>query len=328
MLHQRLVFISLFIFLLIITSCQSETSSKTEGEDINEVDKKEEVLQLPDNVLQKGDKNDEILSLQHHMIQLGYPIEATGRYDENTTWAITDFQLHEDLTATGIYEEETKEAIQEAIDDQKTIETGKHLPQPTNDDPSVIENPYEVLALVNKEHTLPEDYVPHDLVIPDVRFPFTEDLPKKQLREIAAEALEELFAAGDEAGMDLFAVSGYRSYERQDAIFAANVDEHGEEAANTFSAKPGESEHQSGLTMDITSPEVDYDLTTEFGETEEGKWVKEHASDFGFIIRYPEEKEDITEYQYEPWHLRYVGKKAAKEIMKNDLTLEEYLEVQ
>src|SRR5690625_55329 len=328
MLHQRLVFISLFIFLLIITSCQSETSSKTEGEDINEVDKKEEVLQLPDNVLQKGDKNDEILSLQHHMIQLGYPIEATGRYDENTTWAITDFQLHEDLTATGIYEEETKEAIQEAIDDQKTIETGKHLPQPTNDDPSVIENPYEVLALVNKEHTLPEDYVPHDLVIPDVRFPFTEDLPKKQLREIAAEALEELFAAGDEAGMDLFAVSGYRSYERQDAIFAANIDEHGEEAANTFSAKPGESEHQSGLTMDITSPEVDYDLTTEFGETEEGKWVKEHASDFGFIIRYPEEKEDITEYQYEPWHLRYVGKKAAKEIMKNDLTLEEYLEVQ
>src|SRR5690625_6472126 len=101
MLHQRLVFISLFIFLLIITSCQSETSSKTEGEDINEVDKKEEVLQLPDNVLQKGDKNDEILSLQHHMIQLGYQIEATGRYDENKKWAIKDFQIHDTFTATG-----------------------------------------------------------------------------------------------------------------------------------------------------------------------------------------------------------------------------------
>jgi D-alanyl-D-alanine carboxypeptidase len=77
--------------------------------------------------------------------------------------------------------------------------------------------------------------------------------------------------------------------------------------------------------MDITSPAVGYDLNTDFGKTDEGKWVKENAADYGFIIRYPEGKEDITKYQYEPWHLRYVGKKAAKEIADNNLTLEEYI---
>src|SRR5690625_3128012 len=129
----------------------------------------------------------------------------------------------------------------------------------------------------------------------------------------------------DEEGLTIFAQSGYRSYDRQDTIFTSNVDEHGEKEANNFSARPGESEHQSGLTMDITTPDLNYDLTVEFGETDEGKWVQQHASEFGFIIRYPEGKEEITEYQYEPWHLRYVGKKAAKEIMDKGITLEEYL---
>lgn len=146
------------------------------------------------------------------------------------------------------------------------------------------------------------------------------------MRQAAAAALEELFQAAEEAELELFAQSGYRSYERQDSIFAANVQAHGEEAANNFSARPGESEHQSGLTMDVTSPAVDFDLVIEFGETEEGKWIKENAADYGFIIRYPEGKEDITIYQFEPWHLRYVGVKAAKEIMSQAITLEEYLE--
>src|SRR5690625_2696214 len=132
--------------------------------------------------------------------------------------------------------------------------------------------------------------------------------------------------ASDEEGLTIFAQPGYRSYDRQDTIFTSNVDEHGEKEANNFSARPGESEHQSGLTMDVTSEDVDFQLTVEFAETEEGKWLKENAAEFGFIIRYPEDKEDITEYQYEPWHLRYVGKKDAEEMVKKGLTLEEYLE--
>ncbi|MBM7599763.1 LAS superfamily LD-carboxypeptidase LdcB [Virgibacillus halotolerans] len=191
----------------------------------------------------------------------------------------------------------------------------------------IAEDPNDILVLVNKAHALPDDYEPADLVFPDVRFPFTEDLPKKQMRKEAAKALEKMFAEADSEKLDLFAQSGYRSYERQDAIFAANVEKNGEKAANNYSARPGESEHQTGLVMDVTSPEVNYGLEIEFGDTKEGKWLAKHAADYGFIIRYPEEKEDITEYQYEPWHIRYVGKKAAKEIMSEGITLEEYLGV-
>lgn len=191
----------------------------------------------------------------------------------------------------------------------------------------VVDDPTDILVLVNKQHALPDGFEPTDLVFPNVRFPFTEDLPKKQMRKVAATALEEMFEAGDKAGVNLFGQSGYRSYERQVAIFAANVEKNGEEAANNYSARPGESEHQTGLTMDVTSADANYELTTEFGDTEEGQWLEKNAADFGFIIRYPKDKEAITEYQYEPWHIRYVGKDVAKEIMSKKITLEEYLGV-
>ncbi|HET7615667.1 MAG TPA: M15 family metallopeptidase, partial [Bacillales bacterium] len=108
--------------------------------------------------------------------------------------------------------------------------------------------------------------------------------------------------------------------------FQSNVDQYGSaEKANQVSARPGQSEHQTGLSMDISTPEIGVDLDQNFGETKAGKWVAAHAADFGFILRYPKGKEDITGYEYEPWHLRYVGKKPAKTIMENHLTLEEYL---
>ncbi len=145
------------------------------------------------------------------------------------------------------------------------------------------------------------------------------------MRQVAANALENMFKAGDNAGVDLFAQSGYRSYDRQEAIFAANAREHGQEAANQFSAQAGESEHQTGLTMDVTSADINFRLITDFANTNEGQWVAKHASEFGFIVRYPKGKTDITGYQYEPWHLRYVGEKAAKYIDSNNITLEQYL---
>lgn len=189
------------------------------------------------------------------------------------------------------------------------------------------ESPDSYTVLVNKHHSLPDGYEPNDLVVPDVRFPFVEDDPKKQLRKDAAESLEQLFAEAEEAGHHLFAQSGYRSFERQDAIFAANVERDGEEAANKYSARPGESEHQTGLVMDITSEAVGFRLEVEFGDTAEGQWVANNAHRFGYIIRYDQGKEHITEYQYEPWHLRYVGHEAAEEIYEQDLTLEQYVGV-
>ncbi|MFD2044265.1 D-alanyl-D-alanine carboxypeptidase family protein [Ornithinibacillus salinisoli] len=304
-----------------------EEQQDDNNEDINE---EEEMLTLPKKDLQKGDKGEPVRILQEILIELGYEIDLTEIYNQETVWAITDLQVQqEDFDVTGIYEEQTREILELVITGDLQITPGSALAfqESTTIDEETVElgNPYEILALINKKHALPADYEPEDLVVPDVRFPFPEDLPKKQMRKIAAKALEQMFAAADQKGLDLFAQSGFRSYERQEGLFASYVSAHGEEEANTFSARPGESEHQSGLAMDVTSPDADYQLTTAFGETEEGIWLQENAADFGFIIRYPLGKEEITEYQYEPWHLRYVGVRAAKEIMEQEITLEEYL---
>ncbi len=316
------------IIAIFVIGCSSEDKDVIHNEhgeqESQPVDKEMTDTELPETELQKGDQGEQVLALQHALVKIGYPVETSGKYDALTTWAITDIQLqHDDLFVSGIYNQEVKEVI----DQEKAVSVASKLAEPTAPDEFVetIENPYEILVLVNKNYALPNDFNPEDLVVPDVRFPFSEDDPKKQLRKEAANALEEMFQAADNDGVTLFAQSGYRSYERQEAIFASNVERHGEDHANTYSARAGESEHQTGLVMDVTSESVGFDLNTDFGETEEGKWVKEHAHEYGFIIRYPEGKEHITEYQYEPWHLRYVGKKAAQEIAEKDLTLEEYL---
>jgi len=292
----------------------------------------DETVNLPDASLQKKDEGPAVLELQQALEKIGYTIPQDSVYSDATTWAITDFQLQtENLYGTGVYDESTRVALEKVITSGETVEAGRGLepltePAFTASGSEVLGNPYDQLAIVNKNNALPQDYVPNDLIVPNVSFPFEEDLPKKQLRAPAANALEDLFEEALKEGYYLYAQSGYRSYERQETLFSSYSEEHGEEAANVFSAIPGESEHQTGLAMDISSESIGFQLTTEFGETPEGKWVSEHAHEFGFIIRYPEGKEEITKYQYEPWHLRYVGKRAADEMKKNELTLEEYFE--
>ncbi|WP_275695614.1 M15 family metallopeptidase [Ferdinandcohnia quinoae] len=189
----------------------------------------------------------------------------------------------------------------------------------------VILNPENILSIVNKETSLPSSYVPPDLVYPNVIFSFGDaKVEKRYIRKEAGDALEKLFDLGKKQNIHLFAVSGYRSYIRQKSVFDNEVKNYGLEHAEKLVATPGESEHQSGLAMDITSSSVNYTLTEDFGATTEGKWVKDNAHLFGFIIRYPKGKETITGYNYEPWHLRYVGVQIATLIYENDLTLEEY----
>jgi D-alanyl-D-alanine carboxypeptidase len=206
-------------------------------------------------------------------------------------------------------------------DDPKHSETNGE----SKDTEQVVDDPDRILVVVNKNHHLPAGYVPNDLVETPVPFPFEEDLPKKLLRAESASALDDMFQEANSQGLDLFAQSGYRSYNRQEAIFASNVERYGsKKKANQVSAEPGESEHQTGLAMDVTSPAVDYRLIQSFDQTEEGQWVLAHAHEYGFIIRYPKGESSITGYDYEPWHLRYVGKKAANYIQSKQLTLEEY----
>jgi D-alanyl-D-alanine carboxypeptidase len=190
-----------------------------------------------------------------------------------------------------------------------------------------IANPDNMLALVNKVFQLPGDYEPDDLTRPDVTFAFgDQDIEKSYLRKEAADALEKMFQAAKKDGITLYASSGYRSYDRQEAIFQNEINKVGESKASEVVAVPGNSEHQTGLAMDITSQSVQLALSEEFGETKEGKWLQKNAHKYGFILRYPKGREKITGYDYEPWHFRYVGKKAAKVIYEHGWTLEEYFE--
>ncbi|MGO0061748.1 D-alanyl-D-alanine carboxypeptidase family protein [Brevibacillus fluminis] len=179
-------------------------------------------------------------------------------------------------------------------------------------------------VLVNKQNALPASYIPSDLVTLNIPFSFSGKSPKKMLRKEAAEALESLVAQAEREKIKLVGVSGYRPYHLQEAIFASNVKAEGFTEANRTSAIPGQSEHQTGLSIDISSPVVKNQLTEKLGETAEGKWLAQNAYQFGFVIRYPQDKEKVTGYSYEPWHIRYVGKDMAKVLHEKNLTLEEY----
>ncbi|WP_078380324.1 M15 family metallopeptidase [Sutcliffiella halmapala] len=256
---------------------------------------------------------------------------------KDINWKFWEYFNKEEQAVNEVPEEVEEEPTDE--DQVEPIEEEPETPTPNEDEylleepfftvlneDQVIENTENILIVVNKEQSLPADYVPSDLAIPDVAFSFDGDYDKKYLREEAARALEELFSVAASENVELFAVSGYRSYETQYGIYNSYIKRWGEEKTNAVSAIPGHSEHQTGLAMDVSSRSAALDLTEEFGETVEGKWIKKNAGKHGFIIRYPKGKEVITGYQYEPWHLRYVGKDVATYIQENDLTLEEFFD--
>lgn len=198
--------------------------------------------------------------------------------------------------------------------------------KPGKGDKVVVTNATDRTVVVNKERALPSDYIPADLVYPNVKFSFTEKNDKRKMRSEAAKAIESLFDAAKKDNIELVAISGYRSFATQKSIFARNVKEQGLEVASQVSAREGYSEHQTGLTMDVSSASAKYSLEETFGDTKEGKWLAEHAHEHGFIIRYPKGKEEQTGYAYEPWHIRYVGVEVATEVKEKDMILEQYFQ--
>ncbi|WP_078382277.1 M15 family metallopeptidase [Sutcliffiella halmapala] len=191
----------------------------------------------------------------------------------------------------------------------------------------VVANPTAINVMVNKFWALPEGYRPPDLIRPNVPFSFgNENSDRAKLREEAAQSLEMMFAGALNDSLELYARSGFRSYETQVAIFQNEIATFGYEQAVLYVARPGTSEHQTGLTMDITAKSVKLELVESFENTPEGKWLAENAHHYGFILRYPKGKTNITGYAFEPWHFRYVGVEIATEIYNNGLTLEEYMD--
>ena len=173
------------------------------------------------------------------------------------------------------------------------------------------------LILVNKYNYLTEDYIPENLEPIDIAYARSG----MQLVREAKEAFETLSEDAKKEGMNIIAMSSYRSYDYQVNLYNNYVATDGKEAADTFSARAGYSEHQTGLAVDVYNKVLPY---TSFEETEEFNWMQENAYKYGFILRFPKDKVNITGYQYESWHYRYVGKEAAKYIHNHDLTLEEY----
>ena len=190
----------------------------------------------------------------------------------------------------------------------------------------VITNPESMTVIVNKKRSLPDGYIPPDLVVPKVAFSYDGVLEKSHMRKEAAGALEKLFAASKKAGLDLRAVSGYRSYKRQVTIYNNNVATKGQAYTDRVSAKPGTSEHQTGLAIDVSGPGIGYGLEQSFGGTAEGKWLAKHAAEYGFVIRYKKGADALTGYTWEPWHIRYIGKDLAQDVTAKNLTLEEYFD--
>lgn len=156
------------------------------------------------------------------------------------------------------------------------------------------------ILIANKTYGLPEDYNPG-----------LDAETESQFNALSAAAAQE--------GLNIWLASGFRSYGYQSQIYNNYVDIYGQSTADTFSARPGHSEHQTGLAIDVNS------IDDSFAGTPEAIWLEKHAHEYGFIIRYPKGKEHITGYKYEPWHLRYLGKDNATAVYNSGLTLEEYL---
>lgn len=176
-----------------------------------------------------------------------------------------------------------------------------------------IFDPNSITVCVNKNRYLASEFVPYDLVNPNVRLSGSSS--NTMMRQEAATALESLFDGAEAQGIYLYALSGYRSYYTQQSIY---------NPYSGYSAPPGASEHQLGLAMDVTSNYYGTTLTPDFTYTIEGQWLKENAHKYGFVIRYLEGKESITGYYYEPWHIRYLGVDLATKLVEEEITLEEY----
>lgn len=204
-------------------------------------------------------------------------------------------------------EAETPDDTEDAI---VTTDASATTPEETTEEPAPVIEITQVdgityingILIANKTYGLPADYDPG-------------------LDPTASAALAQMQMAAAADGIELFTVSGYRSYSYQETLYNNYVARDGKAAADRYSARPGYSEHQTGLAFDLNS------LEESFGETREGIWLKEHCFEYGFIIRYPKEKEAETGYMYEPWHVRYLGKDVAKSVYESGLCLEEYLDI-
>lgn len=186
-----------------------------------------------------------------------------------------------------------------------------------------ILDPSSYTTLIKKGFQIASDYVPDDLVTPEL--PFSPECNNKQLRKDAANALKEMYQDALKEDLHLAINSAYRSYQQQKDIYNEYHQKYDDVTANGLVAIPGSSEHQLGLGVDLTSQSVIDGTWRFFGDTKEYKWVVDNAYQYGYILRYPSHQSTITGTANEPWHFRYVGKDIAKIMHQKNWILEDYI---
>lgn len=230
---------------------------------------------------------------------------VNGTFDANTPSEYQMYYIAKDSSGN-----ETKEEFKLTVKENKNVTVSK------SSNGYTIKKYYDITyidnnIIVNKSYNLPSNYVPNNLVTINGYI---------KVVNYVKEAFNELKSDGSILGLNLYASSGYRSYNDQNYIYNNYVKMDGQASADTYSARAGYSEHQTGLAIDLNT------IDSSFENTDESNWLKENCYKYGFIIRYPKGKEDITGYMYEPWHIRYIGKELAQKLYNNGnwITLEEY----
>lgn len=293
------------IELPVQTEEETEETEETEEADSDEITFIE--LTYYEITLEEGESSMPIVTM--------YPDNAP---DKSEIWTSSDESIAcvDDIgNITALSEGECIIKVQSAVTPDVYAEvsvTVTAAPQPeeteepepaeeTEPDESDIQLTYiDGILIANKTYALPPDYAPG--VDPD-----------------AQAAFDKMQSAAAAEGLNIYISSGYRSYDYQSGLYERYVERSGKAEADRYSARPGHSEHQTGLAFDLNT----IDIT--FADTAEYDWLKVHCAEYGFIIRYPENGESITGYMYEPWHIRYLGTETAQKVYESGLTLEEYL---
>ncbi len=271
---------------------------------------------------QRKEEEPVTLTLQKQHIIVGvngkidYPsyISASGGNSENSIY-------YEEIDTSQIGRHSVVYSLEGATDVSMSVDVVEMFDNgifnPTSVEAIVVDNPDDVTVLINKLYAIPSDYKPDDLEA-------VIDNSSLTLRKEANEAYTQLYNDASRQGIELYSISAYRTFGTQDTYWNNMVNVFGIEYASKYSAYPGRSEHQLGLAIDVSYKTTGDRLNESVADSEIGQFLRKEGYKYGFVIRYPESKEEITNYGYEPWHIRYVGVELATKLYEDNLTLEEY----
>ena len=304
------IIVAIFIIVFIYTHLQDSKQIEQIKMDASDLSKEEYVYK--DDLLELGYSIDEIKTIENKISNVDVKnYLLIKRYPNLTLFTSSPYFKIENIERYENYYESNNYSADETV---LYVEIG--LDKEAFTDAIEIDNYTSITAIVNKYNRLPEDAEFNDLIEIPSEY---RDKTNRKVRIVIYDDLIKMFKDAAEDGITLRVVSGFRTWSQQSSLFNNNKNKNGLEHALMYSAKPGYSEHQLGLAVDLNS------VYTSFANTKEYEWLKQNSYKYGFIERYPKGKEFITGYAYEPWHYRYLGEDIATKLYEENITYEEYL---